>query len=472
MRTTSLLMVLAMASTTRPATADSPVAAPVPAPPVAKRVEKVVTLHGEARSDPYFWLRDKPNPEVAAYLEAENAYTAAVMKPTEPFQDALYSEMLSHVKETDLSVPYREGDWLYYFRTEKGKQYRIYCRKKFPDGPEQVTLDLNELAKGQKFMALGRYAVSDDGNLLAYSTDNDGLPPVHALHQGPARERSLARAHREDDERRVGGGQHDALLRGRGCRQAPVSRLPPPPPRAAERRRPRVRGEGRALQRVHRPDAEPRVARSLGAQPHDVRVPRSEGRHARRRMDARRPARAGARVRRRPPRRPLLHPDELGRPQLPPRHRARHRARPRELEGDRSASGRRDARGRRPLREPSRPPRAGERASALHGHEPHDERVARRRVPRAGLLGVRRDEPRLRHERLPVRLPVVRHAEFRLRLRHGREDRRSSSRSRRSRVTTGRSTSRSASGRRHRTARRSRSRSCGARRRPTGRPAR
>ena len=175
MRFTSLLMVLAMASTTRPAFADPPVAAPVPAPPVAKRVEKVVTLHGETRSDPYFWLRDKPNPEVAAYLEAENAYTAAVMKPTEPFQDALYSEMLSHVKETDLSVPYREGEWLYYFRTEKGKQYRIYCRKKFPDGPEQVTLDLNELAKGQKFMALGRYAVSDDGNLLAYSTDNTGF---------------------------------------------------------------------------------------------------------------------------------------------------------------------------------------------------------------------------------------------------------------------------------------------------------
>ncbi len=175
MRTTSLLMVLAMASTTRPAVADSPVAAPVPAPPVAKLVEKVVTLHGEARSDPYFWLRDKPNPDVAAYLEAENAYTAAVMKPTEPFQDALYSEMLSHIKETDLSVPYREGEWLYYFRTEKGKQYRIYCRKKFPDGPEQVTLDLNELARGQKFMALGRYAVSDDGNLLAYSTDNTGF---------------------------------------------------------------------------------------------------------------------------------------------------------------------------------------------------------------------------------------------------------------------------------------------------------
>ena len=173
MKTSSLLLAAIMSMPTLPASADQTTSAAVP--PVAKKVEKVVTLHGEARSDPYFWLRDKPNPDVAAYLEAENAYAAAVMRSTEPFQDALYSEMLGHVKETDLSVPYREGDWLYYFRTEKGKQYRIYCRKKFPDGPEQVTVDLNELAKGQKFMALGTYAVSDDGNLLAYSTDNTGF---------------------------------------------------------------------------------------------------------------------------------------------------------------------------------------------------------------------------------------------------------------------------------------------------------
>ena len=172
MKLTSLLLAAVMTTPTLPA-ADQTTSAAVP--PVAKKVEKVVTLHGDARSDPYAWLRDKQNPEVAAYLEAENAFTAAAMKATEPFQDALYSEMLSHVKETDLSVPYREGDWLYYFRTEKGKQYRIHCRKKFPDGPEQVTLDLNELAKGQKFMALGTYAVSDDGNLLAYSTDNTGF---------------------------------------------------------------------------------------------------------------------------------------------------------------------------------------------------------------------------------------------------------------------------------------------------------
>ncbi len=168
----SLLFAILMSTPTTPASADE---ASVPAPPVARKIDKVLTLQGETRSDPYAWLRDKPNPEVAAYLEAENAYTSAVMKPTEAFQGALYGELLSHVKETDLSVPYREGGWLYYFRTEKGKQYRIYCRKKFPDGPEQVTLDLNALAKSQKFMALGRYAVSDDGNLLAYSTDNTGF---------------------------------------------------------------------------------------------------------------------------------------------------------------------------------------------------------------------------------------------------------------------------------------------------------
>src|ERR1035438_2624979 len=471
MRFTSLLMVLAMASTIRPALADTPVAAPLPAPPVAKRVEKIVTLHGEARSDPYFWLRDKPNPEVAAYLEAENAYTAAVMKPTEPLQDALYSEMLSHVKETDLSVPYREGEWLYYFRTEKGKQYRIYCREKFPDGPEQVILDLNELAKGQKFMALGRYAVSDDGNLLAYSTDNTGfrqytlfIKDLRANALWPERiekttgavgaadnmtlfyavEDAAKRPYRVYRHRLLEPQSTDVLVyeekderfnasigrtRSRAWLVLSAHSHTTSESRVLEADKPTgewiligVRGKGRALQRLHRPDAEPRVARSLRAQPHDVRVPRSGGRQAHRRMDSRRPARAGARVRRRPPRRPLLHPDELGRPELPPRHRARHGTRPGELEGDRSASGRRDARRRRPLREPSRPSREGERTSALHGHESHDERCARRRVPRAGLLGVRRDEPRLLHECLPVRLSVFRHSEFRLRLRHGRED--------------------------------------------------
>jgi oligopeptidase B len=148
----------------------------LPAPPIARKVPKLDVVHGDRLVDDYYWLREKSNPEVAAYLEAENAFAASVMKPTEALQESLYKEMLGHLKETDLSVPYRNGSYYYYSRTEEGKQYPIYCRKLSSlDAPEQVVIDLNELARGQPFMALGAYTVSDDGNLLAFSTDNTGF---------------------------------------------------------------------------------------------------------------------------------------------------------------------------------------------------------------------------------------------------------------------------------------------------------
>ncbi len=148
----------------------------LPAPPVAKKVPHVTEVNGHKMVDNYYWLRDKSNPEVRAYLEQENTYTDAVMKPTEPLQKKLYDEMLSRVKETDVEVPYREGDYFYYVRTEAGKQYPIRCRKKASmDAPEEVLLDLNELAKGQGFMTIAAFAVSPDGNLLAYSYDNTGF---------------------------------------------------------------------------------------------------------------------------------------------------------------------------------------------------------------------------------------------------------------------------------------------------------
>jgi oligopeptidase B len=148
----------------------------IPAPPVAKKVPKTTEINGRELVDNYFWLRDKQNPEVAAYLQAENAYTDAVMKPTEGLQKKLYDEMLSRIKETDVEVPYKEGNYFYYTRTEAGKQYSIYCRKKGSlEAPEELLLDVNELAKGQKFMSVRDFAVSDDGNLLAYSTDNIGF---------------------------------------------------------------------------------------------------------------------------------------------------------------------------------------------------------------------------------------------------------------------------------------------------------
>jgi oligopeptidase B len=147
-----------------------------PKPPVASKVNHVATTHGESRVDPYHWMRDKGNPEVVAHLEAENAYTAAVMKPTETLQATLYAEMLGRIKQTDLSVPYLQRGYYYYSRTEEGKQYPIYCRKKGSlDAPEEVLLDGNELAKGQPFFSIRAMSVSDDNHLLVYSTDYTGF---------------------------------------------------------------------------------------------------------------------------------------------------------------------------------------------------------------------------------------------------------------------------------------------------------
>ena len=157
------------------------ITAPEPAPPVAQRIPKTDVAHGEARIDNYFWMRDKSNPEVASYLEAENAYADALTQHTGALQEQLYREMVSHIKETDIGVPSREGNFYYYARTEAGKQYPIFCRKPArgdaiqEDAPEQVILDQNQLAEGQKFMSLGGMSVSEDSNLLAYSTDNTGF---------------------------------------------------------------------------------------------------------------------------------------------------------------------------------------------------------------------------------------------------------------------------------------------------------
>ncbi len=150
--------------------------------PVARRVRAEQVLHGEVLTDDYGWLREKSDPGVIEYLEAENAYTAAAMAGTEEMQGELYREMLSHIKETDESVPYRYGGWFYLTRTVEGSQYAIHCRRRAgADGgwseaaPEEVMLDVNRLAEGQAFMALGAMAISPDGNLLAYTTDSTGF---------------------------------------------------------------------------------------------------------------------------------------------------------------------------------------------------------------------------------------------------------------------------------------------------------
>ena len=147
-----------------------------PTPPVAERRPHVDTVFGDVRPDDYFWLRHKTDPAVRSYLEAENAYAEAVLAPLAPLRDTLYREMLGRIRQTDLSVPYRDGGYWYYTRTEEGRQYPIYCRKRGSlEAAEEILLDLNRLAEGQTFMGLGAFAVSDDGNLLAYSVDSTGF---------------------------------------------------------------------------------------------------------------------------------------------------------------------------------------------------------------------------------------------------------------------------------------------------------
>jgi oligopeptidase B len=148
-------------------------------PPVAARRHTERTVHGHTLVDDYAWLQEKENPEVIAYLEAENAWCSQAMAGTEDLQKQLYEEMRSHIKETDISVPFRDRDYWYYSRTEEGKQYEFFCRKRGtaegPTGEEEILLDVNELAEHESFMALGTMVISDDGNLLAYSCDNRGF---------------------------------------------------------------------------------------------------------------------------------------------------------------------------------------------------------------------------------------------------------------------------------------------------------
>ncbi|MGB7846176.1 MAG: hypothetical protein WBL63_11210, partial [Candidatus Acidiferrum sp.] len=181
--------------------------------PLAEREPVEHVIHGDRRVDHYAWMRNKKDPRVSAYLEAENIYADGEMKATEGFQEKLYQEMLGRILQTDLSVPYRLRGYLYYTRTEEGKQYPIYCRKKesseestelvvgssefqreenpraqvqnrplgHPAVPvqseemEEVLLDLNELAIGHTFMGLGIFEVSDDNEWLAYATDTTGF---------------------------------------------------------------------------------------------------------------------------------------------------------------------------------------------------------------------------------------------------------------------------------------------------------
>jgi oligopeptidase B len=146
-----------------------------PTPPQAPQHPHIIDQQGESRTDRFFWLRDKKDPETIKYLEAENRYTDLMLKPVRGLREKLYHEMRGRIQETDLSVPYRIDNYYYYARSESGKQYEIFCRKKGDlNAPEEVLLDENVLAEGLKYCSVGVLSVSPDHRLLAYSVDTDG----------------------------------------------------------------------------------------------------------------------------------------------------------------------------------------------------------------------------------------------------------------------------------------------------------
>jgi oligopeptidase B len=159
-----------------PTFSDEKAGTPPLSPPLARREPVETVLHGDRRVDHYAWLRQKENPEVIAYLEAENAYTDAILRPTETFQERLYEEMLGRILQTDLSFPYRLRGYLYFTCTEEGKQYPTHCRRVDAGGSlDEILLDLNRLAEGHSFLGLGAFDVSNDNQLLAYALDTTGF---------------------------------------------------------------------------------------------------------------------------------------------------------------------------------------------------------------------------------------------------------------------------------------------------------
>ena len=146
-----------------------------PVPPIAKKVPKEMEKHGHVRQDPYYWIKERENPEVISYLEAENTYTDAMMKHTQTLEETLFQEIKGRIKQDDNSVPYLQNGYFYYTRYETGKEYPFYCRKKGSlDGPEEIMLDVNQMAEGHGYFNVGGRSVSSSQNVLAYAVDTVG----------------------------------------------------------------------------------------------------------------------------------------------------------------------------------------------------------------------------------------------------------------------------------------------------------
>ncbi|MHC4733083.1 MAG: S9 family peptidase [Planctomycetota bacterium] len=143
--------------------------------PVAKKIPTKLEKHGHIRIDDYYWLKERDNPEVINYLKAENDYTQTIMAHTKGLQETLFQEFKTRIKQTDMSVPYKKDDYYYYTRTEEGKEYPFYCRKKGSLAKsEHVMLDVNKMAKGHEFFSVSQRNISQNQDILAYSIDTMG----------------------------------------------------------------------------------------------------------------------------------------------------------------------------------------------------------------------------------------------------------------------------------------------------------
>ena len=141
-------------------------------PPIAKKVPKQLSIHGDIRQDDFYWLNDRENQEVIAYLEAENQYSDEVLAPLKGFQEKLFEEMKGRIQETDMSVPYLSDGWYYYTRYEEGKEYPIYCRKEGSlEANEEVMLNVNEMAEGHEYFDVQGLALSSNKKILSYGVD-------------------------------------------------------------------------------------------------------------------------------------------------------------------------------------------------------------------------------------------------------------------------------------------------------------
>ena len=141
-------------------------------PPKPKKIAKELSIHGDTRIDNYFWLNERENPEVVKYLEEENSYNDRMMAHTKQFQENLFEEMKSRIKEDDSSVPYKSNGYWYYVRYEVGKGYPIYARKKETlEAKEEILFNCNEMAEGHSYFKLSGISVSPDNRLVSFGID-------------------------------------------------------------------------------------------------------------------------------------------------------------------------------------------------------------------------------------------------------------------------------------------------------------